>query len=140
VNDDWIKNRFRGWQLHHESILGQMLHNNVGPNHKYFTQAFYSERSGVVDSVYTLRNRNYVRVSDTAAAVKASSDFEFKAKNQLVVKPGDYVKKGDVLFTGSVVNKVFFVDISRFLLTLIFVLIGATVYFAYRKRLRENRI
>jgi len=140
VNDDWSKISFSGWALHNESILGQMLHNNVGPNHKYFTDAFYSERSGVVDSVFKLRNRNYVRVTDTAGTVKSSSVFEFKAKNQLSVKTGDKVMAGDVLYTGGVINKVFFVDISRFLLTLVFLLIGFTVYIAYRKRVRENRI
>ncbi len=140
VNDDWSKISFSGWALHNESILGQMLHNNVGPNHKYFTDAFYSERSGVVDSVFKLRNRNYVRVTGTAGTVKSSSVFEFKTKNQLAVKTGDKVMAGDVLFTGGVINKVFFVDISRFLLTLVFCLIGFTVYIAYRKRVRENRI
>ena len=54
VNDDWSKISFHGWELHRESILGQMLHNNIGPNHKYFSDAFYSENSGVVDSVFVL--------------------------------------------------------------------------------------
>jgi len=140
ANDDWSKLSFRGWELHHESILGQMLHNNIGPNHKYFTDAFYSEKSGTVDSVFQLRNRNFVRVTDTENAVKTSAEFEFKAKNQLVVAIGDKVTKGDVLYTGGVINKVFFIDISRFLLTFIFVLIGFTVYIAYRKRVREHTI
>ncbi len=140
VNDDWSKLSFRGWELHRESILGQMLHNNIGPNHKYFTDAFYSEKSGTVDSVYVLRNRNYIRVTETIDDVKTYAAFEYKSKNQLVVKPGDKVNAGDVLYTGGVINKVFYIDISRFLLTLIFVLIGFTVYIAYRKRVREHRI
>ena len=140
VNDDWSKISFRGWELHSESILGQVLHNNIGPNHKYFTDAFYSEKSGTVDSVFQLRNRNYVRVTNTENAVKSSAEFEFKAKNQLQVKTGDIITKGDVLYTGGVINKVFFIDISRFLLTFIFVLIGFTVYIAYRKRVREHTI
>ncbi len=84
VNDDWSKISFRGWDLHHESILGQMLHNNIGPNHKYFTDAFYSEKSGVVDSVYVQRNRNYVRITETTNAGKSSAEFEYKAKNQQI--------------------------------------------------------
>ena len=81
-----------------------------------------------------------MRVTDTENAVKSSTEFEFKAKNQLAVKTGDNVTKGDVLYTGGVINKVFFIDISRFLLTFIFVLIGFTVYIAYRKRVREHTI
>jgi hypothetical protein len=87
-----------------------------------------------------LRERNYIRVTDTTAASPSSASFEYKNKNVLNVKLGDPVSKGDVLFTGGITNKVFFVDISRFLLTLIFVLIGFTVYYAYRKRVRENSI
>jgi SNF family Na+-dependent transporter len=140
VNDDWSKISFRGWDLHSESILGQMLHNNIGPNKSYFSDAFYSEKTGVVDSVYVLRDRNYIRVTDTTNAVKTSTSFEYKAKNQLTVKIGDPVKTGDILYTGGKINKLFYLDISRFLLTLIFALIGFTVYYAYRKRVRENRI
>lgn len=138
VNDDWSKLSFRGWELHKESILGQMMHLNIGPNHKYFSDAFYAEKSGVIDSVYVERNRNYVRVTDTTDLT--SSSFEYKTKNKLAVKMGDNIKTGDVLYSGGVINKLFFIDISRFLLTLVFCLIGFTVYYAYRKRVRENRI
>jgi neurotransmitter:Na+ symporter, NSS family len=140
ANDDWSKISLRGWTLHNESILGQMLHINIGPNHTYFSDAFYSEKSGVVDSLYILRERNFIRVTDTTTALPSSASFEYKSKNTLNVNIGDQVSKGDVLFTGGITNKVFFVDISRFLLTLIFVLIGFTVYYAYRKRVRESRI
>ncbi len=140
ANDDWSKISFRGWELHPESILGQMFHSNIGPNHTYFSDAFYSENSGVVDSVYVLRNRSYIRVTDTTSADKLSSSYEYKKKNQLSVKIGDPVTTGEVLFTGGKINKVFFVDISRLLLNSIFLLIGLTVFYAYRKRVRENRI
>lgn len=140
LNDDWSKISFRGWKLHNESILGKMLHLDIGPNKKYFSDAFYSEKSGVVDSVFVLRNRNWIRVSDTAGKVRSSALFEFKDKNRLQVKTGDYVKTGDVLFTGGIINNLFFVDVSRLLLNAIFILIGFTVYYAYRKRKREHTI
>jgi SNF family Na+-dependent transporter len=140
ANDDWSKISFHGWELHHESILGQMFHNNIGPNHKYFSDVFYSENSGVVDSVFVLRERSYIRVTDETTAAKTSSSYEYKRKNQLSVRIGDQVKTGDVLFTGGKINKVFFIDISRLLLNSIFLLIGFTVYYAYRKRVREQRI
>jgi branched-subunit amino acid transport protein len=140
VNDDWSKLSFRGWELHPESILGQVLHTNIGPNHSYFTDAFYSEKTGIVDSIFILRSRNFIRVTDTTTFPYSSSSFEYKNKNKLVVNMGDSINKGDVLYTGGITNRVFFIDISRFLLTLIFILIGFTVYYAYRKRIRENRI
>ncbi len=140
VNDEWSKISFSGWELHRESILGQMMHSDIGPNKKYFSDAFYTEKTGVVDSLYVLRQRNWIRVSDTAGGAVSSAKFEYKAKNKLQVSLGDQVKTGDVLYTGGVTNKLFYIDISRFLLTTIFLLIGFTVYLAYRKRVRENRI
>ena len=140
ANDDWSKISIHGWELHNESILGQVFHTNIGPNKKYFADAFYSENSGVVDSLYQLRERSYIRVTDTASAAKTSVSYEYKKKNHLSVKIGDQVKTGDVLFTGKKVNKLFFIDISRMLLSSIFLLIGFTVFYAYRKRVRENRI
>lgn len=140
AGDDWSKISIKGWELHHESILGQVFHLNAGVNAKYFADAFYSEKSGIVDSIFMQRNHHIIRVTDTTSGVKSSAEFIFKDKHSLQVKVGDAVQKGDVLYTGSVINRLFFIDISRFLLTLVFVLIGATVYYAYRKRVRENRI
>ncbi len=140
ANDDWSKISIHGWDLHNESILGQMFHNNIGPNHKYFSDAFYSENSGVVDSVFVLRKRSFIRVTDMTTAAKTTASYEYKRKNKLSVKIGDQVKAGDVLFTGGKINKVFFIDISRLLLNSIFLLIGFTVFYAYRKRVKEQRI
>ena len=45
----------------------------------------------------------------TTDKAKTSADpTNIKAKNQLAVNIGDQVKTGDVLFTGGVINKVFF--------------------------------
>jgi hypothetical protein len=140
LNDDWSKISLRGWELHPESVLGQMIHNNIGPNHKYYSPDFYSEKSGIVDSVYVLRGHNFVQVTDTTGGIKSSASFQFGKNNVLAVKTGQLVAVGDVLYSGGVYNKVLFVDISRFLLTLVFVLIGFTIYYAYRKRKRERRI
>ena len=140
ANDDWSRISLRGWQLHPESILGQMFHLNLGPNRAYFANEFYAENTGVVDSVYVQRNHNFVRVSSTNAAKASAVTYQYAAKHTLAVKPGELVSTGQTLYTGSVVNKVFYVDISRMLLTAVFLLIGYTVYYAYRKRLREGRI
>lgn len=140
AGDDWSKISFKGWELHQESILGQVFHLNAGVNSKYFADAFYSEKSGIVDSIFVQRNHHIIRVTDTTSGVKSSAEFIYKDKHSLQVKVGDAVQTGDVLYTGNVINRLFFIDISRFLLTLVFVLIGATVYYAYRKRVRENRI
>lgn len=140
AGDDWSSIGFSGWKLHKESILGQMAHIGIGPNSSYFSDAFYAEQGGVVDSLYMEKGKSYIQVTDTSGAKAVSASYRYKAKHTLVVEEGTRVDAGDVLFTGGVINKVFFVDISRFLLTTVFLLIGITVFYAFLKRKRENRI
>jgi hypothetical protein len=140
ASDDWTEIGLGGWELHKESILGQIMHKGLGPNSAYFTDSFYAEQNGKVDSLYTLREKSYIRVTDTSGGKKVSSSYVYNPKHTLAVRVGSVVKTGDVIYTGSVTNKVFFVDISRFLLFFIFVLIGLLVFVAFRKRKRENTI
>ncbi len=140
AGDDWSRIGFRGWKLHNESILGQMMHSGIGPNSAYFADAFYSENSGVVDSLYLYHNRTYLQVTDTTGGVGKSVSYLYKPGTILQVSKGSLVSTGDVLFTVNVINKVFFIDISRLLLTLLFVAIGWMVYVAYSRRKKEKRI
>lgn len=137
AGDKWSSLSFSGWELHHESIIGQMLHHGIGPNKSYFTNDFFAENSGIVDSVYVERGHNMVRVSDSLTNTSKSYNF---GKHTLVIATGNPVKEGDVLYTGNIVNKVFYIDISRLMLTLLFGLITLLVYLAYRKRKRNNTL
>ncbi len=140
ANDEWSKLGFKGWELHKESILGQMMHKGIGPNNAYFADSFYAEQDGMIDSLYTYHEKTFVQVTDTSSGVPISSSYRYKENHQLMKEKGDWIKKGEVLYTGSVINKIFFIDISRFLLFTVFVLIGITVYIAYRRRKKSNRI
>ena len=71
---------------------------------------------------------------------KSRYDFEFDDKDIPVVQQGSLVSVGDPLFRGNVINKIFYVDMSRLLLTLVFILISVMVTIAYKKRKREGRI
>lgn len=55
------------------------------------------------------------------------------SKHTLSIKPGDEVGKGDILFTGKMINKVFYIDMARLLLMSLFVFIAVLVYIAWRK-------
>ena len=117
-----------------------MMHSGIGPNSAYFADAFYSENSGLVDSLYLYHNRTFLQVTDTTNGARKSVSYLYKPGNSLQVSKGSLVSTGDVLFTGNIINKVFFIDISRLLLTLLFVAIGWMVYIAYRRRKKEKRI
>lgn len=142
VNDDWSRINIRGWALHNESIIGQLQHKGIGPNKTWFSNAFYAESAGVVDSVYFIRNKFYVRTSSVDLTGKMSSQtYLYKPlKHNLVVEQGDLVFKGQILYTGNVTNKIFYLDLARLLLLTVFLLISLLVYIAYRKRTIERRI
>lgn len=137
AGDRWSSLSFKGWELHHESIIGQMLHHGIGPNKTYFASEFYSENQGIVDSLYVERGHQMLRVTDTATGVAKSYDY---GKHALAVKTNDWVTTGNVLFTGNIVNRVFYIDISRLMLTTLFVFIALLVYMAYKKRKRSNTL
>ncbi|HPG33628.1 MAG TPA: sodium-dependent transporter [Lentimicrobium sp.] len=141
VNDDWSRISLKGWELHKESILGQLQHKGIGPNKDWIAPAFYAEAAGVVDSVYQVKNRSYVRTSAYDNQGKLISQvYQYKAsKHILAVDTGEVVTAGQVIYTGKVLNKVLFVDMARLLLLLVFLLISVLVYIAWNKRSNERR-
>lgn len=141
VNDNWGSLSLKGWQLHNESIIGQLQHKGIGPNDKWFADQFYSENSGTVDSLYMERNKSYILVSGiTEKGSIQSKAYKYNPGNHVLkVGIGDEVKTGDVLFTGDVTNRVFFIDMARSLLAVLFIFISVLVYVAYHKRKREGK-
>lgn len=136
VNDDWLGQSLGEWNFHNESIIGQLKHQGVGPNKQWFATAFYSENAGEVDSIFQLRKKHYISVSSHEdGKVTSSQNYRYlPAKHKLKFKPGDKVVKGDALFTGKVINKVFYIDMARLLLMSLFVFLAVLVYIAWRKR------
>jgi hypothetical protein len=141
VNDDWINQKIGNWHFHNESIIGQLQHKGIGPNNEWFATEFYAESSGKVDSVFTLRKKQYFRVSYQGAnGLVQSKEFRYKpAKHQLVVQAGDTVAAGDILYSGNITNRIFYIDMARLLLLTVFLLISGLVYYAWRKRIKEGR-
>lgn len=142
VNDDWSSLHFRGWKLHNESIIGQLQHKGIGPNKTWFARAFYAESPGIVDSVYFAKNKYFVRTSlvDNSGVLSSKLYLYKPVQHQLMVKQGDLVTRGQVLYTGDVVNKIFYLDMARMLLLTVFLMISLLVYIAWRKRNNERRI
>jgi hypothetical protein len=142
ANDDWSRISIKGWQLHDESIIGQLQHKGAGPNNQWFAHSFQAEAPGIVDSVYaTKANRFYFRTSamDKNGKINQKVYKYVPAKHQLLVEKGDIVKTGSVVYSGPVVNRVFYIDMARLLLLTVFLLISLLVYIAWRKRTKERR-
>ncbi len=118
-NDDWSQVSLKGWTLDETSIIGELQHQGIGPNDKWFASDFYAENSGTVDSIYTENNRNYVCISDG----KAFKCYAYAPNQLLQVTKDQMVQTGDVLYSGTIINNVFYIDMSRILLLLVFIII-----------------
>ncbi|HNX44597.1 MAG TPA: sodium-dependent transporter [Bacteroidales bacterium] len=138
ANDEWNRISLKGWKLHNESIIGQLKHQGIGPNKSYFSDKFFAERDGQVDSVYVLNGSKYICVTDTAGGIKTPLRYKIMDRDIPAVHCGDFLHTGDVLYTGSVVNRVFYIDLARILLLSVFVVIGVLVYMAFRKRKKSG--
>lgn len=143
ANDDWSKLSFRGWELHNESVLGQLTHKGIGPNNQWFAHSFFAEAPGIVDSVYfTGGNKFYFRTSAMDKTGKLVSHVYryVPSKHQLLVEKGDVVATGQVVYSGHVINRVFYTDMARLVLLAFFLFIALLVSVAWRKRTRERRM
>lgn len=132
-NDDWSLLSFKGWELDNASIIGELRHQGVGPNHAWFSHAFFAENDGTVDSIYSYNNRNYIRVSGTD-----SKSYEYKTNHQLAVALGDDIKTGDILYKGNIVNNVFYIDISRISLLVLLFFIALLIKIGYTNIRKNN--
>lgn len=141
AEDKWLSIGTSEYEFHHESILGQITKKNIGPNREYFADEFYSEVSGVVTNVST---ENYVTHIEITYQNKNNEDITVNytpgENDKCLVKINDTVHAGMPVYRGSIINKVFYTDMTRLLLLSVFIGISLTVYLAYRKRKKEGRI
>ncbi|MBP7679136.1 MAG: sodium-dependent transporter [Bacteroidales bacterium] len=132
VNDDWTKVSLRHWPLHKESIIGQLIHKDIGPNKAYFTDAFYAEFEGTVDSISSVNQKTILQVSSVDQT--RSETYILGKKTEPAVKTGDQFQAGDTLYTGKVVNRILYTDLARLLLLSLFLFSSVLVYLAAVKR------
>lgn len=137
AKDDWSKLSFSGWSLHGESILGQILHKGVDYNNTYFANEFYSEVDGTVNGVILENKRNFLQID---GANGSSTTYLVEEGFEVLVKPEQQIAKGEPIFKGKIVNKIFYSDMARILLVSLFVVICFMVYYAYRRRLKNNTL
>lgn len=135
--DEWSKLSFTGWKVHNESIIGQITHKGIGPNAQYFDKKFYSEVDGNIDSIYTSGKKQFISISTTNLN---NTTYETNISNTIQVKQGAIVKSGDILYTGKVINRIFYIDMARILLVSTFIGIGILVFIAHRKRKKKGAI
>jgi SNF family Na+-dependent transporter len=137
ANDDWSSIGFKGWELHHESIIAQITNKNIGTNKEYFADKFYSETEGIVDTVFSSDEKHVLVIKKEDNNIKK---YETSLKNSVLVKKDDFIVKGDAIFEGSFINNIFYINMSRLLLVGLFATIGLLIFIAYRKRKKEGTL
>ena len=139
-NDDWSKLSFGGWSVHHESIIGQLLHKGIGPNKDYFADEFYTEKAGFIGNIINEENKKQIEIVDDTVKKNVIKTYNFTKEDAILVKTNYKVDVGNPILKGSFVNRILYIDLARILLLALFIFIGVLVFLAYKKRVRENRI
>lgn len=139
-NDNWAQIKDGKWSLHKESILGQLQHKGIGPNKSYFSNTFYSETNGFIDSVWIKDNKQHVRIIPDDH-IKNSEIVYISSENaSLLTENKSQIEIGQPVWEGKVINKIFYKDMARLLLLSLFLGIAITVWLAFRKRKKEELI
>jgi neurotransmitter:Na+ symporter, NSS family len=160
-NNDWNA-AFKGnWELDGGSIIGKILHTGVNYNTDYFADEKQSEVTGRLDSVVNYKRNKALCLTDEVVYYKKTNGAIVKTKPTLesfvevdtieirkiyvnkeaevLIREGEMVEPGQVVATGSFINKIFFIDLSRLFLLLTFVGLGFMVKYASNLRKRAKQ-
>ena len=126
-NDRWDTLFTKDYKLSSESILGKILNKEIKHNKEFFANIYYIEFDAKVINV----SNNEIEVVDN---IGNKQSFKLKEDNKPLVKQGDTLKAGDALYSGFIINKIFWITASRLLLLSVFLLIVFLVWKAYKKQ------
>lgn len=127
-NDDWSLLSFKGWELDDSSIIGELRHQNVGPNKDWFADEFYAENEGYVTSV-----------TDEIIVID-SKTYKLPKQANVLVSEDEIVSFGMPIYAGKIVNNVFYVDMCRICLLLFLGLLCLFIRFAHPKNFEDLKL
>lgn len=140
LNDDWSTIGTDRFELDPSSIIGEITHKEIKHNKAYFADEYFSNVSGKVLSVHHTSDEKIISIATAPDSMSRVVKITCPEKNSVVVSSGDYVTAGTPLYKGNVINDIFFIDMSRLLLILLFFVICIMVFIAFRKRKKEGSI
>lgn len=135
-NGDWERALKGDWELDPGSIIGKITNSGFVANRRYFAPHFESEVNGTVTQVSTADPaKQTIQITD---ADGRQTVYTFGADKAVAVAEGKIIRVGDIIAKGEFVNQIFYTDLSKGLLLLLFGIVSALVYLATRKRAREG--
>ncbi len=139
-DNDWSKVSISGWELDKESVIGKILHKGIGPNNSYFANTFYSESEGVFTGMTQKDGRDYLILSQNANEKSNEKLCPISKHDKVLVSVGSPVKVGDPLYQGKIVNNIFYIDLSRWILVATFLIFAFLVFLAAQKHKKQQKL
>jgi neurotransmitter:Na+ symporter, NSS family len=166
LGNDWQKAFREEWKLDPNSIIGKIQNKGIVANRAYFSDYFETEVEGEVIAIEEVQKRRKVRRQVVIAkeetyyhdgyrvrrapadesvlgelvtfdSLTVSRTYQFEPKVEIIVSEGDYVHIGDRIAQGEFVHNMFFTDMARLVLLLLFLLI---CYMVFRATVLRNRL
>ncbi|MCC5930497.1 MAG: sodium-dependent transporter [Cyclobacteriaceae bacterium] len=161
MNNDWKYAFENSYELDPNSIIGKIQNKGIIANRSYFANHFESEVNGEIVEIGQTRRRGHLvhigaektyfkdeagrikplrNAADVPAGVQPFDSltvfktYSFKPQDQLLVDIGDYIAVKDTIARGKFINNIFYVDMAKLMLSLLFLFICFLVYKASQRR------
>jgi SNF family Na+-dependent transporter len=138
-DNDWSKVSLSGWELDKESVIGKIMHKGIGPNNCYFANTFYSENEGIFTGMTHKDGTDYLVINPNGNDKANEKLCPIGKHDQVLVSVGSPVKVGDPLYKGNIVNNIFYIDLSRWLLVGTFLIFALLVFLAAQKHKKQPK-
>lgn len=132
-DNNWDKAFNVKWELDDKSLIRKVQNASIKYNREWFAKHLEAETSGEIGSVYINNNKQVVTIIDPQTG-KELATKKIEMNNTVTVMPGQLVKAGDTIATGSFINKIFYTNLARFILLGLFAFIAILVFMASRRR------
>ena len=131
-NEEWSRLSLHGWELDNTSMIAQLTHKGIGPNSSWTADRFYSENDGTVEKIETADGLQHITVDKTT--------YDVPQDCKVAVTEGQKIATGDTLYTGHVINRVCYTDLTRLGLLALFVVLCLMVRYTCRHPKNDYRI
>ncbi len=145
------------WELDANSIIGKILNKGIVANQDYFADHFESETNGVITDILVSENdKKEIRIGQVTSYYRDKSNkikrlpdqpdawqvthafdsmtviksYPLPKQAEPTIQKGDEVKVGDKLAEGNFINSIFYIDMAKLLLTLLFIFLIFMIYWA----------
>ena len=166
VDGDWERAFAGDWEFDSNSIIGKIQNKGFNANTEYFADHFEATVPGEVIAINTIdggkkelavaQTRSYYRDVatnkvepmvessmlgdlETFDSLTVVQTYRFDADQEITVNVGEQIEVQDTIARGEFTNDIFYIDLAKILLGLLFVFLCALVYAATSKREKMER-